>query len=99
PPELILQIVELLRHDKPSLVSCTLVSTLWHNIARPYLFADLTVAKQYRSFFKFCSQNRDFAALIRTLHLVQLWFGSWLFDFGDLKTALPLLPSLHTLSI
>ncbi|KAI0702794.1 hypothetical protein C8T65DRAFT_696861 [Cerioporus squamosus] len=97
---------KLLRNRKRALTNAALVCQRWRDSVLPYLYAVLTVdaswyPKSFLAFFNFLRQNTSITGYIKELRLAGPYIEEGVCDFNveTFATILPMLTSLHTLSI
>ncbi|OJT15911.1 hypothetical protein TRAPUB_14193 [Trametes pubescens] len=110
PVELLDFVMQSLWEDKRSILACSRVSRLWHEVAHPHLFAFLKIASQFDfvGFYAFLHANTDIAGHLRKLqlkHTITTWLNQSELPDGfpgvgraqlrDLVASLPRLQDLH----
>lgn len=111
PVELIDVILESVGEDKETILACSWVSRLWHEIFLPYLFASLKVVSKYDflDFHGFLEMHPEIALHVRKLQLKFAYTGKWTYrlkpqddvpivgrtELCVLVTLLPRLQELH----
>ncbi len=71
PVELLNLVLHNVWEDKRTIVACSQVSRLWHEVARPHLFAFIKIASTYEfvKFHAFLHANVDITRHVHKLHL------------------------------
>ncbi|EIW55320.1 uncharacterized protein TRAVEDRAFT_51443 [Trametes versicolor FP-101664 SS1] len=71
PVELLDLVLESVREDRVTILACSWVSRLWHEVALPYLFASLKIASKYDfvDFHGFLQMHPHIACRVRKLQL------------------------------
>lgn len=110
PVELLDLVLQSLWADKRTILACSWVSRLWHEVARPHLFAFLKIASHFDfvGFDAFLHANIDIARRLRKLqlrHAITTWMDHSKLPDGflgverahlrDLVASLPRLQELH----
>ncbi len=74
PPDILLQIVDYLRHDRPTLRRCALTSHFLHDYFRPLLCSEVTIAQPWTSraaeLSAFLDASPSFGPLVKHLKVV-----------------------------